>query len=62
MIAKYAHTALGPYRKMNGPHVFRRRMGWHLLETGIPPPMICDVMAMHPQTPCGNISLHLWNV
>lgn len=44
MIAGYAHTALGPSRKMNGPHAFRRGMGRRLLEAGVPSSMICDVL------------------
>ena len=44
MIAGYAHTALGPSLKMNGPHAFRRGMGRRLLEAGVPSPMICDVL------------------
>lgn len=44
VIAKYAHTALGKGRKMNGPHAFRRGMGRQLLEADIPAPLICDVL------------------
>ena len=44
MIAKYAHTALGKGRKMNGPHAFRRGMGGQLLEADIPAPLICDIL------------------
>lgn len=44
LIAKYAHSALGAARKMNGSHAFRRGMGRRLLEAGVPSPMICDVL------------------
>lgn len=44
LIAKYAHSALGTARKMNGPHAFRRGMGRRLLEVGVPSPLICDVL------------------
>lgn len=44
MVSKYAKIALGPERKMNGPHGFRRGMGRRLLEANVPASMICDIL------------------
>ncbi|MDE7326047.1 MAG: tyrosine-type recombinase/integrase [Lachnospiraceae bacterium] len=44
MVTEYAHKALGPARKTNGPHSFRRGMGRRLLEAGVPSSVICDVL------------------
>lgn len=44
IVSHYAKTALGPERKMNGPHGFRRGMGRRLLEANVPASMICDIL------------------